>query len=278
MLLIFFLKQSAIIKVMNTFNHILSNQEKQIFENHFIYEVKDSKIEFIKCASQIINKYSINKIDLTQKWSEDYTQNKDYCINLIWNEETNTTILHHLLSLDKIKLSRVKVKHLRIFNNNLNPINKNGEIPLILLAKHYEAKTELLNLIKKPLGFDFNLRDNQNKNFYIHFFETYQNRFMNKISSTYKNMNFIMQINNFNKVLDYWMKNYQKEEECKNLLIVSQGLIKTSDIIKKIAKECGYSSNKILNSNIDNIEKISHMLELIVTMNVNQITKKKAKI
>jgi hypothetical protein len=269
---------------MNTYNHILSEKEKNIIENHFILNGFNSKKDFEKFTIDIVNKYSSNHFDLKHKWRKPAKKDIDYSINLIWDSETDTTILMYLFSHPKFVLSSAKWRQLKTFNGDVNLQNKNGQTALMFLSKtlhlntlNSDADDFIVDLINNPLQFDLSKRDKDNKTFHIYFFERYAEQLPDKESLSKVIYSFIRKINNLDKVLLHWI-NTAKTDDKKQNLFVAKTALSVAEVVKSIVFKKNSDLVKAWLHDINKVEKMGQSLELEATMNVNLSPPKRNKI
>jgi hypothetical protein len=270
---------------MNIYKHILTETEKKIIENHFIHNGHNSKKDFEELTLNIVNKYAANPFNLKHKWRKPAKKDIDYSINLIWDEETNTTAMMYCFSHSNFFLSNAKWRQFKTFNGDINIQNKNGQTALMLLSKElqinnitYHVDSFIASLLDKPLGFDLTIRDKDNKTFHMYFFERYAEQVPSDKSLRNIMYSFISKIDNLNKILLHWINTAKTENREQNLFVAQTILSVTSFIKSGLSKN--KKNGKATNSWLDNIsqmEKIGQSLELEATMEINLATNKRNK-
>lgn len=268
---------------MNIYNHILSEEEKTIIENHFINNGENSKKYFEEFTINTINKYSLSSFDLKHKWRKPPQKNIDYSINLIWDKETNTTAMMYCFSHSKFLLSNAKWRHFKTFNGDVNFQNNNGQTALMCLSStpcinklNSDADDFIINLLIHPLNFDLSKKDNQDKTFHIYFFERYLKQIPTDCSVK-TSYSFIRKVKFLEKIISHWIdtvKNNDKEK----ILFVAETALSISSFVKKInfKANTGISKTWLLEAN--RLEKLGQSLELEGTMNINIGSNKRNKI
>jgi hypothetical protein len=271
---------------MNTYKHILTEDEKKVIENHFIHNGHKSKKDFEELTINIVNKYSTTPFDLKHKWRKPAKKDIDYCINLMWDEETNTTAMMHCFSHPNFFLSNAKWRQFKTFNGDVNFQNKNGQTALMFLSKGlqvndiaYHVDNFIVKLLSEPLCFDLNIRDKENKTFHMYFFERYAEQV--PIDKSLRNVmyGFISKKDNLNKILLHWIDTAKTENKEHNLF-VAQAILSVTSFIKlglSKKKRNGEAIKSWLND-INKMEKICQSLELEATMEINLAPQKRNKL
>jgi hypothetical protein len=268
---------------MNKYNHILTEEEKKIFKNHFIDDGHRGRQDFKIFTNNIISKYSDQNFDLNNK--EDRTRQKNYSINLIWDNETQTTGLMYCLSHPKFYASNTKFKHYKIFNGDVNEANIHGQTALMFLANNPTNYYAIPSFIKNPEDFNLFLTDKSNKTFHMYFFETFNcDSFNAKKVQRVRPGDIYMQLfstmDTFQLMLSHWKNsNIQKTEEQK--IYVGEKAIMVADGIRELANDKEYLKhyrNEQLFVVAKEIEVIGNMLHLNATMTVNEQNSRKLKI
>lgn len=269
---------------MNTYKHILSEEEKHIIENHFILNGFNSKKDFEKFTIDVINKYSSNHFELKHKWRKPANKNVDYSINLVWEKDTDTTLLMYLFSHPKFLLSSAKWRQLKTFNADVNLQNKNGQTALMLLSKilhlntlNSDADDFIVGLLNNPLQFDLSKRDKDNKTFHMYFFERYAEQLPEKESISKVIYTYIRKIKNLEKVLLDWINTAKTDDKEQNLFVAKTAL-SVAEVIRSVPFKKKGELVKSWLQDINKIEKMGQSLELENTLNINVGAAKRNKI
>jgi hypothetical protein len=270
---------------MNKYNHILTDEEKKIFDNHFIHNGHRGKQDFKEFVNQTISHYLGRPYDL--KNNEDRMNARDYAINLIWDEETNTSALMHCFDHPKFSSSNTKFKHYQIFNGDINAVNNNGQSALMFLAKNPSHHYALTGFIedKEPDNFDLLLVDKDGKSFHMYFFEAFnEDSFDAKKVKKVRHGDIYMQLfssmDTFKDVLAHWVKSdIPKSQEhilyvTEKTSIVAQGM---RNLTQNSEFRKSYNGEGILEE-AKKIEAFGNMLHLNATMTVNSQNKRKIKV
>ena len=155
---------------MKNIEHILSDEEKAIIENHFIHNKDSSKQNFIKFCQDIILKYTGNTFEFKNQKGE-----KDYSIELIWDKATHETAMMHCFAHPKYSHSNGKMKSFKIFNGDMNAVNKNKQTALMFLASSKNNLFSVKSIIKGDSeGFDINVLDGKNNSLHIYVLNSYE--------------------------------------------------------------------------------------------------------
>lgn len=136
---------------MKKIEHILTDEEKVILENKFIYNKYTSRINFEEFTSNLISKYTENPFNISRQ-----PRVPEHSINLIWDKELSQTAMMHFFSNKSFSLSNSKMKGFRIFNGDINVLDIYEENAIMKLARNRSQ----INLIKMFLrnnedGFNF---------------------------------------------------------------------------------------------------------------------------
>lgn len=271
---------------MNIHNHILTEEEKKIFDNHFIHNGHRGKQDFELFVNQTISHYIGRPYSLKNK--EDRMSERDYSINLIWDEATNTSALMQCFNNPKFKSSNTKMKHYKIFNGDINAVNTNGQSALMFLMKHEYHHYAVSGFIedKDYDRFDLSLVDKDGKSFHMYFFETFnQDSFNAQKVKKVRHGDIYMQLfsvmDTFKDVLAHWSKSdIPKTQEqiiyvSEKAEVVAQGmrnLTQDSDFRKH------YNNTEGILAEAKKIEAFANMLHLNATMTVNSQSNRKIKL
>lgn len=137
----------------------LNNTEKHIIENQFIYNGLGSKNNFELFATQLINNYSNTNFSF-----KDQPREKDYSIDLMWNEETQETAFMNVFSNKKFKPSNSKMKSFLIFNGDINRVDVNDENAFMKLSRNInQINTISMYLNNNDDGFNFKQINKKNE-------------------------------------------------------------------------------------------------------------------
>lgn len=268
---------------MNKYNHILTEEEKKIFENHFIHDGHNGKQDFENFTNNTLTHYLGQSFNLKNR--EDREKTKNYSINLIWDKESNTTGLMHCFNHPKFSVSNTKLKHYFIFNGNVNEVNTNGESAVMILAKNPKINFTLPDVLEKYSDFDLMLVDKNNKTVHMHFFDTISKENFHpstapkrKFGDTY--MALFTRITDFKDILAHWMnEEIHKNLEQKIHVVEKVNLI--AEVIKEVAMDKEFLKhyrNDRLFVDAKELESIANMLHLNATMTVNTQNIRKIKI
>jgi hypothetical protein len=268
---------------MKKYNHILTEEEKKIFKNHFIDDGHRGRQDFKIFTNNIISKYSEQKFDLNNK--DDRTRQKDYAINLIWDNETQTTGLMYCLSNPKFYASNTKFKHYQIFNGDVNEVNIYGQTALMFLANNPSNYYAIESFIKEPDGFDLFIKDKDNKTFHMYFFETFnEDSFNVKKVKRVRPGDIYMQLfstmDTFQLVLDHW-QNFDIAKTDEQKIYVSEKATVVANGIRELAIDTEFLKhyrNAQLFEIAKGIEVMGNMLHLNATMTVNKQDNRKLKL
>ena len=270
---------------MKTFNHILTEEEKKIFDNHFIHNGHRGKRDFELFVNQTISHYIGRPYSLKNK--EDRMNQRDYSINLIWDEATNTSALMHCFDHPKFASSNTKFKHYQIFNGNINAVNNNGQSALMFLAKHSYHHYALTGFIedKDPDNFDLFLVDKDGKSFHMYFFETFnEDSFNAKKVKKVRHGDIYMQLfsvmDTFKDVLTHWVQSdIPKNKE--QILYVTEKTSIVAQEMRNLTQEPEfqkhYNGEGVL-AEAKKLEAFGDMLHLNATMAVNSQSNRKIKL
>jgi hypothetical protein len=260
----------------NTYNHILTKKEKLIISdmlmgtsNTGVFEPSQKQYKVKELCAKIIRKHTRKPFSLGNKWKEEF---KDYSINLIWNKDTNETVVMHFLGVPNYPYSSKIFEEFKVLNSDINAINKDGATALILLAKNPSRYTICSTLMYQYPKLDLNIKDKDEKTFHMYFFE---NCTEEEMSYKYNHEDFRSlalggKISTFKEVLLNWVEaDIVKKKE--HMLYVSE---KCSMIIRVVDN----TSNSFLQEHIKNIEIIADKLHLEATVGINSNNQKKPKI
>ncbi len=165
---------------MKNFIHILTEEEKFIIENHFIFNKENSLKNFKIFCEKTIGYYSGEKfMNVSMK-----SDLKNYSIELIWDKNTKQTAMMHCFGHKNFEYSNNKLKYFNYFNGDLNAINNDNKTALMFLSLGNKNNFyRLKEIVKDPKGFDLKLRDNKNNN--VHYY-----MLVNFNVEIFKNINF----------------------------------------------------------------------------------------
>lgn len=149
---------------MNKIRHILTSEEKEIIENHFIFNRQNAKKNFLQFCVNTINKYSEMGFDI-----KNVPRNPDYSIDLIWEDSTNTTAIMHCFSHPRYAESNSKFKFFKFFNPDLKLKDINNETAVMKLGKNVNNISSVSMIVgvdsnSVDYGYDFNDFNNDGDN------------------------------------------------------------------------------------------------------------------
>jgi hypothetical protein len=271
---------------MEPIKHILLDEEKKIFANHFFHNKNNSKKDFQKFTEDIISHYTGQPFSLKDK---EQRMNIKHSIDLIWDENTNTTAMMHLFEHKKFDFSNAKLKHLKTFNGNLNAVNDNNQTALMLLAKDPKHDYLFKSFIKDSDGFDLLAVDANNQTFHMYFFDHYSANTFNPDSSENKGQmsrygdkffSMLGKIDYFTEVLHHWI-NCECFKDQNSILFVAD---KAMDVAKGIREMTEHPQVKkeyridMILATAKEIESVGQVLHLNTILKVNEQQKPKMKI
>jgi len=268
---------------MNKHNYVLTEEEKKIFENHFIHDGHMGKQNFEEFTNNLISHYLGQPFNLKNR--EDRERHKDYSINLIWDKDTKTTALMHCFNHPKFSVSNTKLKHYFIFNGDVNETNINGQSAIMILAKNPKINFTLPDVLEKNDNFELLLLDENNKTVHMHFFDTINRETFHPNTAPKRKygdiyMAFFTRITNLNDILAHWMKEdipKTKEQE----IYVGEKIALAAEIIREVASDkefLKYYKNYGILEDAKNLNSIGTMLQLNATMTVNEQNNRKFKV
>jgi hypothetical protein len=274
---------------MQKFIHILTEKEKFIIENHFIFNKENSLKNFKMFCEKTIGYYSGEKF-MNNSIKSDL---KNYSIELIWDKNTRQTAMMHCFGHKDFEYSNNKLKYFNYFNGDLNAINNEGRTALMYLSIGNKNNLyRLKEIINDPKGFDLKLRDNRNNN--VHYYIL-----VNFNIEIFKNINFnteqfrlnpdgnivrlITKVDFFKEMLSNVENNVPNLNHSKTMKIY-----KKSQEITQELKNLSFHSEKFGNKNItdyinDKIRIIDRValklkLDLVLTEDIVEPQKKRPKI